>query len=403
MLRTYPTSKTAFFIPLLLLVAPACGEAVLVPPAADGADGGAGGGPPQSSECGDMSGLAPGAWAMDGYCPTRHGRSPFVGPDAAVETATVFLPGWATAVAIGPDGTLFVSVSTPLNQPGLYAVTPRGELSWVVDSIDAVVTTPALGADGRVYVASGEALNAIEDGALVWSFATAGAMWSSPVIGADGAIYVGSDDGNLYAIEPSGAERWRLSTGGRVSSPALGFDGTVFAGSSAGSSDGRLHAVSPSGVEAWSLALDGWAGSPSIASDGTIYVTTDMTLYAISPDASIAWTLPVGRSYGQAIGVDDGVYVTTANGLLAVSAAGEALWTYPCEAYGAPTIDAAGNIYVTVPYDELHAIRPDGTRRWTFVGDRGAWVISRVPIGADGAVYLPNEYGVVHRIGGRAM
>jgi hypothetical protein len=31
--------------------------------------------------CGDTDGISPSApWPMEGYCPTRHGRSPFVGP-----------------------------------------------------------------------------------------------------------------------------------------------------------------------------------------------------------------------------------------------------------------------------------------------------------------------------------
>ena len=38
------------------------------------------------------------------------------------------------------------------------------------------------------------------DGSLVWKFATGGAIDSSPAIGADGTVYVGSSDGKLYAI-----------------------------------------------------------------------------------------------------------------------------------------------------------------------------------------------------------
>ena len=36
---------------------------------------------------------------------------------------------------------------------------------------------------------------------------------SSPAIGADGTIYVGSQDYNLYAINPDGTQRWAFPTG----------------------------------------------------------------------------------------------------------------------------------------------------------------------------------------------
>ena len=60
-----------------------------------------------------------------------------------------------------------------------------------------------------------------------WRFETGGDVDSSPAIGADGTVYVGSDDGNLYAIDPeTGAEVWRFPAGGEIrSSPAVGADG----------------------------------------------------------------------------------------------------------------------------------------------------------------------------------
>jgi len=39
------------------------------------------------------------------------------------------------------------------------------------------------------------------DGTLKWSYTTSGAVVSSPAIDADGTIYFGSIDGNLYAIK----------------------------------------------------------------------------------------------------------------------------------------------------------------------------------------------------------
>jgi hypothetical protein len=65
---------------------------------------------------------------------------------------------------------------------------------------------------------------------------------SSPAVGADGTVYVGSNDNNLYAIDAYGNQKWASAfiTGGDVfSSPVVGSDGTVYVGSN----DHKLYAV----------------------------------------------------------------------------------------------------------------------------------------------------------------
>ena len=62
---------------------------------------------------------------------------------------------------------------------------------------------------------------------------------SSPAIGADGTIYIGSNTnyGKVYAINSDGSEKWSwnppliFNTLARVrSSPAIGADGTIYIG-----------------------------------------------------------------------------------------------------------------------------------------------------------------------------
>ena len=63
-----------------------------------------------------------------------------------------------------------------------------------------------------------------------WVFPTGGSVFSSPAIGADGTLYVGSSDGNLYAINSDGTQKWAFLTGGSVSSsPAIGADALMSA------------------------------------------------------------------------------------------------------------------------------------------------------------------------------
>jgi outer membrane protein assembly factor BamB len=69
-----------------------------------------------------------------------------------------------------------------------------------------VVSSPAMGADGSVYVGSSDnKLYAFDSSdSRLWTYSAAGAVDSSPSIGSDGRLYVGSNDNNLYVLaEPT--------------------------------------------------------------------------------------------------------------------------------------------------------------------------------------------------------
>jgi len=121
---------------------------------------------------------------------------------------------------------------------------------------------------------------------LLWGFETGYHVVSSPAIGSDGTVYVGSKDNKLYAINgKSGDKLWEFVTGSLgFSSPAIGSDGTVYVGSD----DNKLYAINgKSGVKLWEFETgDGVYSSPAIGSDGTVYVGSfDKKLYAIKTDS----------------------------------------------------------------------------------------------------------------------
>jgi len=137
------------------------------------------------------------------------------------------------------------------------------------------------------------------DGSEEWSFTTGDPVGSSPAIGADGTIYVGSGDRNLYALNPDGSEKWRFTSTGWTrfeSSPAIGADDTIYVGSL----DHNLYALNPDGSEKWRFTTGGWvASSPAIDADGTIYVGSfDVGLYAIkeAPEYDLTISSPPGGS-----------------------------------------------------------------------------------------------------------
>jgi eukaryotic-like serine/threonine-protein kinase len=85
-----------------------------------------------------------------------------------------------------------------LQPSGLFDQDHEGSQKWVFTTGAYVYSSPAIGADGTIYVSSAKLYAINPDGTQRWAFPKAG--YSSPAIGADGTIYVGSVDRNLYAI-----------------------------------------------------------------------------------------------------------------------------------------------------------------------------------------------------------
>jgi outer membrane protein assembly factor BamB len=98
------------------------------------------------------------------------------------------------------------------------------------------------------------------NGTKKWAFGTGGQVGSSPAIGSDGTVYIASGNGNepapghVYALTPNSSEKWAFATGGQgPSSSAIGSDGTIYVGSQEGDlpSPSHLYAINPNGNEKW--------------------------------------------------------------------------------------------------------------------------------------------------------
>ena len=209
-----------------------------------------------------------------------------------------------------------------------------------------------------------------------------GGFVSSPAIGADGTIYIGSgdwwgdqwteaksmgfdfknvvkrrfSDRRLYAINSDGTLKWIFvmeETDTHKTSifgcPAIGADGTIYFGCF----NGIFHAVEDEGDKAkelWRYEVKGeplstapthyqefW-GSAGIAEDGTIYVgNNDYNLYAFNPDGSTKWKFKTGN-----------------------------------EVYQSVTIGGEGTIYIASEDRNIYALNPnDGTKKWSWRPERG--------------------------------
>ncbi len=282
--------------------------------------------------------------------------------------------------AIGADGTIYVGSFSMQ----FYAFAQDGTEKWSVP-IEAVSSSPAIGADGTIYVGAGAFTEEFSDfnlyafepnGQEKWVFWTEDPVMSSPAIGADGTIYVGTLGGILFAINPDGMYKWDFVTLAGdmiISSPAIGADGTIYVGSGSvltETPDVRLYAIYPDGTEKWSFWTEGPVmSSPAIGADGTIYVVSSEVymglyygnLYAIKPDGTKKWDFALGWNGG-----DD-------------------------YEMSSPVIGADGTIYVGGANARcLFAINPDGTYKWHF--ETLEAVTGSPAIGADGTIYVGVGY-----------
>ena len=311
--------------------------------------------------------------------------------------------------AIGADGTIYVGSY----DDNVYAINPAdGSQKWKFTTGNWVQTSPAIGADGTIYIGSNDdnvyAINSA-DGSQKWMFITKSQVHSCPAIGVDGTIYVGSTDDNLYALNPAdGSQKWMFTTGGAVgSSPAIGADGTIYVGSG----DNNLYAINPvDGSQKWKFTTGAsvWS-SPAVGADGTIYVgSNDDNLYAINPaDGSQKWMFTTGSQImdsSPAIAADGTIYVGSedpSDSLYAINPAdGSQKWMFTTggKVDSSPTIGSDGTIYVGSTDDNLYAINPaDGSQKWMFT--TGGTVYSSAAIGTDGTLYVGSDDYNVYALG----
>lgn len=249
-----------------------------------------------------------------------------------------------------------------------------GTILWQYDVGALIYSTPALAADGTVYVATLNSLFAITNSGGVasnkWIFSAQ--VTGSPTIGADGTIYFLTQPGPLYALNPSGGVKWTFPVaragGGSV---AIGVDGTLYF-----LSDGTFYSVSSAGTSNWTsfLGSGGYTitpNSPTIARDGTIYIPDGgMGFFcAFAPDGTKKWCVTPQASNGvgesAAVGSDGTTYIS-GGPLDALNSSGSNIWSTIFYGFaGNPVIGPDGTLYAAVSgITPLWAITPSGQLAW---------------------------------------
>jgi|WetSurMetagenome_2_1015567.scaffolds.fasta_scaffold26156_2 outer membrane protein assembly factor BamB len=312
-------------------------------------------------------------------------------------------PYMISSPAIGSDGTIYVGSS----DNSLYAVNADGSIKWSYPTGFEIQSSPAVASDGTIYVGSSDhylyAFN--PDGTLKWRYSTVSYVRSSPAIAADGTVYVGSDD-YVYALSPDGTLKWRYMTGGVTSSPCIAADGTVYVGSYSDS----LYALNPDGTLKWGYDVGDNINraSAALGADGTVYCGADrndfsQSLYALNPDGTLRWSYATGGDIrsSPAIAGDGTVYVGSGHYLFALNPDGTLKWSYQTGGnirYSSPAIASDGTVYFGSTDNFLYALYSDGTLKWHY--ETGENVEAAPTLGQDGTVYFLSNDGYLYALKG---
>ena len=260
--------------------------------------------------------------------------------------------------AVGPDGTIVATDSSGF----VYALTPDGGLKWV-RRLGGVAGPPAIGPDGRVFIASGWWVYGLgPDGTILWQFEdpdSQGTM-AGPSIGPDGNIYVVNELFGLGALSLSPAGRLLWSHPGVPRFTEYGEMGAeiVFSPAPGAGPSFQLY-----------FGLDEYGVSAA-------------TVFALGIDGRQMWTRQAGNSNDMfmqrqqqlAVGPNGTIYVTSLNsssgwGLRALEpATGAFLWGYnpwPANGMSPPDVGINGVVYLSRSLVYLDAVNPNGTVRWT--------------------------------------
>jgi outer membrane protein assembly factor BamB len=249
-----------------------------------------------------------------------------LGPDSYSGALVALTPGGVTlwqpkrvdapvdsSPAIGPDGTIYFADSGGV----VYALNREdGSEKWRFDvstdtgSITPIQSSPVVDRQGSVYIGAG--FNSVyaltPDGKRKWRFDTGDYVSATPALGADGTLYIGSLDGYLYALDSrDGSLKWRFNAGAPIfSSAVVRADGTVIFGCDSDPADpagrGSVFAVTPGehgAVQLWRYRTNDHVGSsPVIDKDGFIYVgSDDKKLHAIAGNGSPMSTFSAWPSF----------------------------------------------------------------------------------------------------------
>lgn len=257
---------------------------------------------------------------------TAGGKLWAVGPNGRLRWSFAAPAGPCLSPALGRDGTIYL----PAGSGTLFALSYRGRQLWRYQIKAEITSSPVIGPDDTLYIASSDRrLLALEaTGEKKWELPLPGRV-GSPAIAADGILYVAAS--GLHAISPQGAVLWSYPIPAPTADPVLRPDGSLIAGAG----NGKFYAVSAAGEKLWDLRLDAPVRYAALAADdGAIYAATEGdSLYALSAAGKVLRSFRAKQAVQQfSLGRDGSLYAGSDDWILyrlQTPASGPALSPWP--------------------------------------------------------------------------
>jgi peptide/nickel transport system permease protein len=245
-----------------------------------------------------------------------------------------FLPGLLARWEASQPVATTESASQPASAPGaspspgatetVVTVTYEPRIAWQIDFAGRLVGGPLLDpSETRFYLLGLDGSLAAYDlqSEQIWVVAAVERGYGSPAVGADGTIYVTDARAGLHAFGPDGALQWTYQSQAAPNSlhaPVVGADGRIFFAVT-NFSNGFVEAISAAGELLWSTQLRTQNVSlPLITSpDGQyVFLRDDILRADTGEHLSPVTDLNILRYQGSS---DGGLYALAANTVLDVS------------------------------------------------------------------------------------
>lgn len=378
----------------------------MIPPHSHEADGHGEPAELDSSVCPNDVDCEPGAaWTQDQPCSSGE----------CIEGQTVLQRSIGSSIT-PPGGIALHSSGAVLfsSENRLIAFSGLGQILWS-QGCEKGVGPASVDTDGTIYVQMCGLTALRPDGSILWKADAYGHDSFPPAIGGDAVYATGRYGDAVVAFDKqSGEELWSweqpdMETPTQI---AVAPTGTILFASHYDDA-GTLHALSAEGAELWTVALPrggnytpGLGGYQLSASSQAVFVAPQRWAYTDAPEVlafdlfgSPLWTLDitdVDEVHAPVLGADGTLYLVSTNKLAvhAVKPDGTLKWTTQLDtnAFRAavPVVDNAGNVWV-------------GADEWLFALNASGDVVSERFVGSDiyphltlsqtGILYLPSNYG----------
>ncbi len=238
-----------------------------------------------------------------------------------------------TTPAVGRDGTVYVGVrANSGGEPAqLRAVTPKGKAAWsralpgdITDTVQVAGSRVLVGYASSPPDGPGGVCAFSLSGHPAWDTGMPGAPDVAPTV-AGGVVYVGNYDNHLHALRASdGSELWKLQLESDVYRPAVSGD-TIAVGVNGGSA--ALYGISTAGRQRWRKPGRGTGIPFAPLTLGSVFiVSTGRELIATGTDGSALWKHPIGDDGGQPAVVGDLCCVRSGSEIHALDVKGRVRW-----------------------------------------------------------------------------